>query len=399
MGWIQYRLVNVFETALRMLPWRCRTGWFRIGNPDRHSPVLLTGNFHLTVLRVRRALQGLDAHLLVANSRGINVWCAATGGLFTNHDVISVLKTSGVETGVDRREVILPQLAATGIEPRVIRQKIGWKAIWGPVEARDLPAFLAAGRVKSPGMRQVTFPLTRRLEMAVAWAFPLSLILSLVLLPFWRSAIPALVLLTWAISLGLFTFFPLYSRWLTPKTSRVGWVFFDFGRGGIQLILLVTVLTALAVFGLTSGDFTFGWMVRWGGVVTLVAILASIDLMGSTPVFKSGLHADRWLEVILDEEKCRGAGFCEQVCPRDCYQVNPERRKATRPRGELCVQCGACIVQCPFDALHFETPAGDILPPEQVRRFKLNLLGKRSHPTESGNRGNPGPAPGCRRTG
>ena len=67
----------------------------------------------------------MDVFLLVSNSRGVNVWCSATGGLFTNHDVISVLKTSGIEKLVDHRNVILPQLAATGIESNVIRKKTG----------------------------------------------------------------------------------------------------------------------------------------------------------------------------------------------------------------------------------------------------------------------------------
>jgi len=85
------------------------------------------------VARVKRALRGLDIYLLVANSKGINIWCAATGGLFTNHDVISVLKTSGIENKVEHRNVILPQLAATGIESRIIKKKTGWKSVWGPV--------------------------------------------------------------------------------------------------------------------------------------------------------------------------------------------------------------------------------------------------------------------------
>jgi CO dehydrogenase/acetyl-CoA synthase gamma subunit (corrinoid Fe-S protein) len=65
--------------------------------PDADSPVILTCNYHRTVEKVKRAIKGLDCYLLVANSRGINVWCSSTGGLFTNHDVISVLKTSGIE--------------------------------------------------------------------------------------------------------------------------------------------------------------------------------------------------------------------------------------------------------------------------------------------------------------
>ena len=99
--------------------------------------------------------------------------------------------------------------------------------------------------------------------------------------------------------------------------------------------------------------------------------------MGSTPVYKSGLHEDRFLKVILKEEKCKAAGFCEEVCPRNCYEVNSSRHIATMPRANQCVQCGACIVQCPYDALYFESPKGEIIPPETVRKFKLNLIGKR----------------------
>ncbi|MBW2236067.1 MAG: copper oxidase, partial [Deltaproteobacteria bacterium] len=37
-----------------------------------------------------------------------------------------------------------------------------------------------------------------------------------------------------------------------------------------------------------------------------------------------------------------------------------------------------CVVQCPQDALFFEDGAGRRIEPETIRRFKLNLLGKRS---------------------
>ncbi|MFQ6079386.1 MAG: ferredoxin family protein, partial [Thermodesulfobacteriota bacterium] len=86
---------------------------------------------------------------------------------------------------------------------------------------------------------------------------------------------------------------------------------------------------------------------------------------------------DRVLRGILDEMKCKGAGFCEEVCPRNCYQVDKNRHIATIPAPDRCVQCGACIVQCPFDALYFESPKGEIMTPETVRRSKLNLIGKR----------------------
>ncbi|MFQ5835809.1 MAG: HgcAB-like fusion protein, partial [bacterium] len=172
MSLLKYVIVNILETLLRVSPFPCKTGLIKIGHPDSSSPVFLTCNYHLTVERVKRALKGIDCYLLVANSRGINVWCAATGGHFTNHDVISVLKTSGIEELVDHRNVILPQLAATGIETKTVQRKTGWKIIWGPVYAKDIPAFIESKFRKTPEMREVEFPWAKRIEVAVAWAFP-----------------------------------------------------------------------------------------------------------------------------------------------------------------------------------------------------------------------------------
>jgi len=104
--------------------------------------------------------------------------------------------------------------------------------------------------------------------------------------------------------------------------------------------------------------------------------------MGSTPVYKSSLLEDRLLKVVLDKERCRGAGFCEQVCPRNCYEVNNTSHKATMPGAERCVQCGACIIQCPFDALSFKSPQGGVIPPENIRKFKLNMMGRRLRKAE-----------------
>jgi hypothetical protein len=218
--------------------------------------VLLTGNYHLTVARVKRALKGINAYRLVANSRGVNVWCAVTGGLFTNHDVISVLKTSGIEERVDHRNVILPQLAATGIEPKIIKKKTGWKAIWGPVNATDIPAFIANKLEKTPEMRKVAFPWTQRVEMAVAWAFPISVIFALIMIPFWREAIFPLTLLVWGASLLLYLSFPLYGHWLGSKEKSPGFIFFNFERGGLQLILWGILTAGLVAFSNLAGEFT-----------------------------------------------------------------------------------------------------------------------------------------------
>jgi NAD-dependent dihydropyrimidine dehydrogenase PreA subunit len=374
---VRYLWIEILQTLLRVLPWPCESGLVRIGNPGRDAPVLLTCNFRLTVERVKRALAGLDAYLLVANSRGVNVWCAATGGLMTDHDVVSVLKTSGIERLVDHRQVILPQLAATGIEAKSVQKRTGWRVVWGPVRADAVPAFLERGLEASRDMRSVDFRWPERVEMAIAWAFPISVAACLLLLPFWRQALLPVAGLVWGLSLLIFASFPLYESRLHTAGTHVGFVFFDFGRRGLPLLLWLLLMAGLAVVVGLDDQLGWGWMLRWGGVSFAVLLILGLDLMGSTPVYKSGLHEDRLLRIALDEEACKGAGFCETVCPKDVFEVDRERHRATLPRPGSCVQCGACIVQCPFDALFFEGEGGDVVTPGTIRRFKLNLLGRR----------------------
>jgi len=381
---LNYIVVNIIETLLRVLPIPCKKGMTKIGKPNRMSPVFLTCNYHLTVKRVKRTLHGIDCYLLVANSNGHNVWCGATGGHFTSHDVISVLKTSGIEKLVGHNNVILPQLAATGIEAKYIQKKTGWKVIWGPVYAKDIQAFIENNLKKTIEMREVRFSLVQRIEMAIMWAFPFSIIASLITIYFWPEVLLPLNALIWGLSFIIFVSFPLYSKWLNPKKKGIGFskytVIFDFAR--MPLILWGLSLFCLFGFSIMTNALSWEFIFRWGFISFIVILIISLDLMGSTPILKSGLHEDRFLKVVLDERKCKGAGFCEQVCPKNCYEVNKKQHIATIPGAEKCVQCGACIVQCPFDALYFMSPKDERLPPATVRTFKLNLIGKRLKETE-----------------
>ncbi len=376
---LSFALLTVLQTLFRLAPFPRRTGMVKIGTPGRDAPVLLTCNFRLSVDRVRRALAGLDAYLLVANSRGVNVWCAATGGLFTNHDVISALKTSGIDGLVDHRRVILPQLAATGIEGEVVQEKTGWTVIWGPVYAKSIPAFLEGGLAKTEMMRTVSFTWLERLEMAVAWAFPISL-LALVVLPFWRAAVLPIVALVLAAALLIFLGFPLYQGWIRASSKHAGFIFFSFGERGLPFFLWMLFMIGLAGYAALAGDFSWAFILRWGLTSLVVLLILGIDVTGSTPVYKGGLQQDRLLRISLDDELCQGVGICEDVCPTDVFEVDINRHMASLARVDGCVQCGACIVQCPFDALYFQSPSGDLVTPETVRKFKLNLLGSRRQP-------------------
>jgi NAD-dependent dihydropyrimidine dehydrogenase PreA subunit len=377
-------LSDLIQTALRFPPFPVRTGLIRVGQPDRQSPVLVTCNFGLTVRRVLRALRGLDAYLLVANSRGINVWCAASGGLLTSNDVISVVKTSGIEDLVDHHRLVLPQLSATGIERAVVEEKTGWRAVFGPVYAQDIPAYLANHYKKTERMRTVRFDFSERLEMAAMWATPISLIPLIPLLIWWRHLALPFVAIVWGIALVAFVGFPWLPSWLVGARSDhslPGWtkylVVFDSRSQKILGVWAVAV-AALVAYGRLVADW--GWMTVLGWVLAslAVAFLISLDLTGSTPLYKSGLHEDRLLTVALDVDKCQGRAICHEVCPKDRFQIDSQAHKARMIGEDQCVQCGACIVQCPEDALAFVGLSGRRIPPEEIRRYKLNLMGERA---------------------
>ncbi len=361
---LPWPLLWLFTTAFRLFPWPTRTGLRTIGNPGPNSPVILTCNFVLTVAQVERALRGLDGWLLVANSRGINVWCAAGGGHLTTHDAVSALKTTGISERVTHRRVILPQLAAVGIEADHVQERTGWQVIWGPVDARHLPGFLRGE--EDPHMRQVAFDLRGRLEMAVMWAAPLSL-LALVTLLFWPAGFLPLVALIWGVALAVYLAFPLYEP-LVARGSLVGFVALFAGL----------TLAGVALAGTLTDHLTLPFLTRWGGLGIGVVLLLAIDLAGSTPLYKSWLHDDRRYRVVLEADQCIACGRCAQVCPRGVFVVE---EVAALPHADRCEQCGACIVQCPTDALAFLTPSGERIPPKTIRRYKLNLMGQREQPS------------------
>lgn len=160
-------------------------GLYRVGKPDRKSPVLVTANYKLTVDAVRRELAGVDAWLLVLDTKGVNVWCAAGKGTFGTAELIRRLKAAGLASMVDHRTLVLPQLGATGVAAHEVKSATGFSVRYGPVRARDIRAYLAAGMRATPEMRRVTFNWKERIvlapvEVAGAWKASLFILLALV---------------------------------------------------------------------------------------------------------------------------------------------------------------------------------------------------------------------------
>jgi len=360
-------LADLRDLVLRALPHRAPTGLVRLGDPGRASPVLLTGNFTLTVGRLRRTLRGRDAWLLCADSRGINVWCAAGGGHLTHHDVISVLRTSGIGEQVDHHELVLPQLAATGVERPAITDATGWQTRWGPAHMEDLPAFLDRGAHSRRSDRVVRFPARERAEMASMWALPMVLLSTPLVgwLAGWPLALAAAVAVLCTV-FGLFLALPWVPvvggrRWL----SYAAFALPSIGLGAGLLLLLAA----------TSTPHLLGL----GGLVLVAVGVLSLDLAGTTPWYGSTINTfHNQAKVELVSERCTGAADCVLVCPRDVLVMDGHAHKVTIARPEQCIQCGACIVQCPTDALRFRYQDGRVAEAPTVRSTRMNMLGRRT---------------------
>ncbi len=364
-------LGRAFDLLFRMLPHAAPTGLHAIGTPGRNSPVLVTGNYTLTLRRLRQAFAGRDAWILSADSKGINVWCAATGGHLTHHDVISAVRTSHVDTRVDHRELILPQLAATGVEGQRITEATGWTTKWGPVRAEDLPTFLDRGGHVTRDERRVPFPLRDRMEMAVMWGFPI-LLFGIPIFTFLGGWLVGLVFGVVAATMV----FTLYAAipWIRV-TGRLRWAtFVAWALGGFGLGVALLAALGAAVFGPLL-------LVAVGSVVAMGIL--SLDLAGTTPWYGSYINTFRNVAHIdLVPERCTGSAICVLVCPKDVLAMNGPARKVDIVRPADCIQCGACIVQCPTDALRFRYDDNRIVEATTIRTTRMNMLGRRTVPLD-----------------
>ena len=137
-------------------------GLYGIGKPDKNSEVLVTANFKLTFDHLRKAIEGVNAWILVLDTKGVNVWCAAGKGTFSTLELVNRIKECSLEKIVDHKRIIVPQLGATGVAAGDVKKMSGFRVVYGPIRANDIPEFLKNKRKADKKMRQVTFSLYER---------------------------------------------------------------------------------------------------------------------------------------------------------------------------------------------------------------------------------------------
>lgn len=138
-------------------------GLYAIGNPTKESDVFVSANYKLSFDILRRELKGLHAWLLVLDTKSINVWCAAGKGTFGTDELASRITSARLDQIVNHRRLILPQLGAVGVSAGDVHKRTGFRVSYGPVQARDIPAYIKAGYKKTPEMSTIQFPMLDRM--------------------------------------------------------------------------------------------------------------------------------------------------------------------------------------------------------------------------------------------
>ncbi len=136
-------------------------GLYCLGAAAKDSPVLVTANYKLSFDALRRELAGQSLWILVIDTRGINVWCAAGKGTFSAEEIAYQVQKAQLDQVVSHRELLLPQLSASGVAAHDLKKLCGFRGRFGPILAADLPEFLRTGET-SEKMRTVTFTLRER---------------------------------------------------------------------------------------------------------------------------------------------------------------------------------------------------------------------------------------------
>ena len=248
-------------------------GLYAIGTPSGDSPVLVTANYKMTFDIVRRDMHGHDAWLLLLDTKGINVWCAAGKGTFCTDEIVRQVQKTNLQQVVNHRTLVVPQLGAPGVAAHKVKKESGFKVIYGPVRSKDLPQFLDREQKTTPDMRRVRFNLIDRLvltpvELVSMWRYVLWSILALFILggigpqifsfsAAWTRGIPAVA----SGLLGIFTgavITPVLLPWLPGRafalkgatvgiaTGFIGVLFFSASLGWLNSLALLLAVSAVS---------------------------------------------------------------------------------------------------------------------------------------------------------
>jgi acetyl-CoA decarbonylase/synthase complex subunit gamma len=140
-------------------------GLYAVGAPTPDDPVVVTANYKMSYDIVRQALAGRNIWLLVLETFGVNVWCAAGKGTFGTDELVRRIDATGLAGAVTHRRLLLPILGAPGVAAHEVERRTGFTVRYATIRAADLPEYLDNGMVTTPAMRELTFTFSERLVL------------------------------------------------------------------------------------------------------------------------------------------------------------------------------------------------------------------------------------------
>ncbi len=256
--------------------YRIDPGLYATGKPTKESPVFVTANYKLSFDLLRRALSATDGWILVLDTLGINVWCAAGKGTFGTDELVDRIASSRLTDVVSHRKLIVPQLGAPGIAAHEVKKRSGFQVVYGPVRAEDLPVFLGQGLKAEDGMRTKDFRFRERLALVPMEVLPalktgLPALFALFILSFLITgfspfeALRSILIPLIAVGTSIFAgavFTPLFLPWLpvrafSAKGFAVGIIFAlmaalivvkDHGTGTVGVCALLVLIPAMSSY-------------------------------------------------------------------------------------------------------------------------------------------------------
>ncbi|MCF7975802.1 MAG: acetyl-CoA synthase subunit gamma [Phycisphaerae bacterium] len=151
--------------AFRRMRYAVTPGLYAVNDPGADSLVFVSANYKLSFDHLRCSLTGISGWILVLDTKGINVWCAAGKGTFGTEEPVRRVDAVNLKDVVTHRQLIVPQLGAPGLAAHDVAKQCRFHIVYGPVRACDIARFLEAGLKADPAMRRVQFPLRDRLAV------------------------------------------------------------------------------------------------------------------------------------------------------------------------------------------------------------------------------------------
>jgi len=273
-----------------------KPGLYAVGNPDKESQVFVTANYKLSFDKLRMELDFTDGWILVLDTKGINVWCAAGKGTFGTKELVKRIILSKLENLVNHRQLILPQLGAVGVSAHEIKKSTGFKVIYGPVKASDIKEFLANNFQKNSKMKTIDFKLSDRIvlipvEIAASLKIVLAILVILSLVNIFENKMISLKILNDIIPfLGSFlagtVIFPILLPFIPFRSFALKGFLLGFLWSIFTIIFYKLTLFPALYFLLVLPSITSFLALNFTGATTFTSLTGTkLEVKYSLPVY------------------------------------------------------------------------------------------------------------------